>query len=237
MLTLADHFSSTPSISSPIHSFAVSSPCYLLPPLPVHGGLALPSCQNLPSLCPSRSSPPFLIHLSNNRLSGSKKLNTIATAIGLKPKKTHPPTPIEEPASPVLPIHTGDIESPARPTKSAVKPVSVAVGWADPQAVQHEFLEAYPQSVFSTDLDPFAAAAKYPHGPPNVSESLRFSTFSEVSTLESHARKDAPHARNRTSFTSSSSLSHQRSDITTADSSPISSPFLSPVMSRRHLSR
>jgi hypothetical protein len=119
-----------------------------------------------------------------------------------------------------------------------VKPVSVAVGWADPQTVQpEEFLEAYPQSVFSTDLDPFAAAAKYPHRPPNVSNPLRFSTFSEASTLESPVRKGAPHAHNRTSLTSSSTLSHQRSDITTTDSSPISSPLLSPVTSGRHLSR
>jgi hypothetical protein len=118
-----------------------------------------------------------------------------------------------------------------------VKPVSVAVGWSDPRALQAEgFLEAYPQSVFSTDLDPFATAAKYPDGPPNISDSLRYSTFSEVSVLDPHVRQDAPHTHNRMSFASSSSLSHHRSDLT-SDSSLISSPLLSPVMSGRHLSR
>ena len=115
--------------------------------------------------------------------------------------------------------------------------VSVAVGWSDPHAVPPEgFLDAYPQSVFSTDLDPFAAAAKYPDGPPNVSDPHRFSTFSEASTMESQVRRDAPHTHNRMSFASSSSLSHQRSDVT-SDSSPIGSPLLSPLMSSRHLSR
>ncbi|KAI0296235.1 hypothetical protein BC826DRAFT_1103963 [Russula brevipes] len=169
-----------------------------------------------------------------NKFTSSKKFHTIATAIGFRPKKTA--APVEEPISPVLPLHTGDIESPRTP-KSVVTPVSVAVGWTDPRSPQpEEFIDAYPQSVFSTDLDPFAAAAKYPDGPPDVSDSLRFSTFSEVSTLESRVRRDAHYPRNRMSFTSSSSLSHQRSDVT-SDSSPISSPLLSPLVSGRHLSR
>lgn len=167
--------------------------------------------------------------------SASKKLSTIATAIGLRPKKTA--TPVQEPATPILPLHTGDIETPPRPTKPAVKPVPVAVGWSDPRALQpEEFLDAYPQSVFSTDLDPFATAAKYSDGIPCVSDSLRFSTISEVSVLDPHLHQDVPHTHDRISSASSSSLSHHRSDIT-SDSSPISSPLLSPVMSGRHLSR
>ena len=139
--------------------------------------------------------------------------------------------------TPILPLHTGDIETPPRPTKPAVKPVPVAVGWSDPRALQpEEFLDAYPQSVFSTDLDPFATAAKYSDGIPSVSDSLRFSTFSEVSVLDPHLHQHAPRSHNRISFASSSSLSHHRSDIT-SDSSPISSPLLSPVMSGHHLSR
>jgi hypothetical protein len=186
----------------------------------------------------------FLIDFQNSKqlscsqgskLSASKKLSTIATAIGLKPRKTV--TPVQEPATPILPLHTGDIETPPRPTKPAVKPVPVAVGWSDPHALQpEEFLDAYPQSVFSTDLDPFATAAKYSDGIPSVSDSLRFSTFSEVSVLDPHLHQDAPHTHNRISFASSSSLSHHRSDIT-SDFSPISSPLLSPVMSGHHLSR
>lgn len=139
--------------------------------------------------------------------------------------------------TPILPLHTGDIETPPRPTKPAVKPVPVAVGWSDPRALQpEEFLDAYPQSVFSTDLDPFATAAKYSDGIPSVSDSLRFSTFSEVSVLDPRLHQHAPHTHNRISFASSSSLSHHRSDIT-SDSSPISSPLLSPVMSGSQLSR
>jgi hypothetical protein len=167
--------------------------------------------------------------------SASKTLSTIATAIGLKPKKTA--TPVQEPASPILPLQTGDIETPPRPTKQAVKPVPVAVGWSDSRALQpEEFLDAYPQSVFSTDLDPFATAAKYSDGIPSVSDALRFSTFSKVSVLDPHSHQDASHTHNRISFASSSSLSHHRSDIT-SDFSPISSPLLSPVTSGRHLSR
>ncbi|KAH9968584.1 hypothetical protein BC827DRAFT_1164158 [Russula dissimulans] len=167
-----------------------------------------------------------------SKFSSSKKFSAIATAIGLRHKKS-----VEEPPSPVLPLHTGDIESPPRLSKSVSKTVSVAVGWSDPRALPpEEFLDAYPQSVFSTDLDPFAAAAKYPDGPPDVSDPHRFSTFSEASTAESQLRRDAPHTHNRMSFASSSSLSHQRSDVT-SDSSPISSPLLSPVMSGSHLSR
>ena len=190
------------------------------------------------------TAPPFLIDLKNSKQlpcsqgskpSASKKFSTIATAIGLKPKKTA--TPVQEPVSPILPLHTGDIETPPRPTKPAVKPVPVAVGWSDPRALQpEEFLDAYPQSVFSTDLDPFAAAAKFSDGIPSVSDSLRFSTFSEVSVLDPHLHRDASHTHDRISFASSSSLSHHRSDIT-SDSSPISSPLLSPVMSGHHLSR
>ncbi|KAI0308177.1 hypothetical protein B0F90DRAFT_1813487 [Multifurca ochricompacta] len=167
----------------------------------------------------------------------SKRLNTLASAIGLKPKKTA--TPVEEPPSPVLPIHTGDIDPPSHHSKLVHKPVSVAVGWSDPHSLQpplsKDFVDSYPQSVFSTDLDPFAAA-KYSDCSPNVSDSLRFSTFSEVSTLESHVRKDSSYPHNRMSFASSSSLSHQRSDVT-SDSSPVSSPLLSPVIPGRHLSR
>ncbi|KAI9512548.1 hypothetical protein F5148DRAFT_1279662 [Russula earlei] len=155
---------------------------------------------------------------SQGSKSPSKRFNTIATAIGLRPKKSA--TPVQEPTSPVLPLHTGDIESPPRPTKS----------------LPEDFLDAYPQSVYSTDLDPFATAAKYPDGPPNVSDSLRFSTISEVSTLESHVRTDPTHVHKRMSFASSSSLSHQRSDVT-SDSSPFSSPLMSPVMPSRRLSR
>jgi len=114
-----------------------------------------------------------------------------------------------------------------------VNPVSVAVGWADPRALEPEhFLEAYPHVVSCTDLDSFAAAAEYSHGPLTVSDSLHFSAFSEVSTLESRVRKDAPHAHNP----SSSSLSHQRSDVTPG-SSLVSPLLLSPVTSDRHLSR
>ena len=76
-----------------------------------------------------------------------------------------------------------------------VKPVSVAVGWSDPRTLQEDFLDAYPQSVFSTDRDPFATAAKYPDGPPNVFDSLRYSTFSEVSVLDSHIRQDVAHTQ------------------------------------------
>ncbi|KAI0003645.1 hypothetical protein BJV74DRAFT_881487 [Russula compacta] len=187
------------------------------------------------SVLPRRSSTKHQPSSQGTKLSGSKKLNIIATAIGLKPKKTA--TPVQEPVSPVLPLHTGDIESPPRSTKSVVKPVSVAVGWTEPSALPPEdFLDAYPQSLFSTDLDPFAAATKYPDGLPSVSEPLRFSTFSEVSTLEAHVRKDARYAHNRMSFASSSTLSHQRSDIT-SDFSPISSPLLSPELSGRRLTR
>lgn len=139
--------------------------------------------------------------------------------------------------SPALPLHTGDIESPPRSTKPVVKPVSVAVGWTEPCGLQPEdFLDPYPQSLFSTDLDPFAAATKNPDGLPSAAEPLRFSTFSEVSTLEAHVRKDARYAHNRMSFASSSTLSHQRSDIT-SDFSPISSPLLSPELSGRRLTR
>jgi hypothetical protein len=186
---------------------------------------------------------PFLIDLKNSKQlpcsqggkpSPSKKFS-IATAIGLKPKKTA--APVQEPVTPILPLHTGDIETPPRPTKPVLKSVPVAVGWSDPRSLQpEEFLDAYPQSVFSTDLDPFATAAKYSDGIPSVSDSLRFSTFSEVSVLDPHLHRDAPLTHDRISFASSSSLSHHRSDIT-SDSSPISTPLLSPVMSGRHLSR
>ncbi|KAH8997328.1 hypothetical protein EDB92DRAFT_1411313 [Lactarius akahatsu] len=169
-----------------------------------------------------------------NRLSGSKKFNTIASVIGLKPKKVT--TPVEEPPSPVLPLHTGDIDAPPRPAKAALKPVSVAVGWADPREVQpDDFVDSCQQSVFSTDIDPFAAPG-FPDGSLNVPESLRFSTLSDVSTYESHVRRDASYAHNRMSFASSSSLSHHRSDVT-SDFSPVSSPLLSPATSGRHLSR
>ncbi|KAI9444835.1 hypothetical protein H4582DRAFT_1911608 [Lactarius indigo] len=169
-----------------------------------------------------------------NRLSGSKKFNTIASVIGLKPKKVS--TPVEEPPSPVLPLHTGDIDAPPRPAKSALKPVSVAVGWADPSEVQpDDYVDSCQRSVFSTDIDPFAAPG-FPDGSLNVPESLRFSTLSDVSTYESHVRRDAPYAHNRMSFASSSSLSHHRSDVT-SDFSPVSSPLLSPTTSGRHLSR
>lgn len=223
----------------------LSSP---LPPLPVPGGLVLLSSLQslLPSTCPPLlpTPTPFLIHFKNSKQlpcpqgskpSTSKKFSTIATAIGLKPKKT--PAPVQNPVSPILPLHTGDIETPPRPTKPAVKPVPVAVGWSDPRALQpDEFLHAYPQSVFSTDLDPFASAAKYSDGIPSVSDSLRFSTISEVSVLGPHLHRDVSHTHDGISFASSSSLSQHRSDMT-SDSSPISSPLLSPVMSGQHLSR
>jgi hypothetical protein len=243
---LSTLFSSTPSISSLIHSFSVHvyRPRSLLFPSMVVS-LFCPLLKvffRVRILLPTPIS--FLIDFQNSKqlscsqgskLSASKKLSTIATAIGLKPRKTV--TPVQEPATPILPLHTGDIETPPRPTKPAVKPVPVAVGWSDPRALQpEEFLDAYPQSVFSTDLDPFATAAKYSDGIPSVSDSLRFSTFSEVSVLDPHLHQDAPHTHNRISFASSSSLSHHRSDIT-SDFSPISSPLLSPVMSGHHLSR
>ncbi|KAI0275038.1 hypothetical protein BC834DRAFT_850755 [Gloeopeniophorella convolvens] len=167
--------------------------------------------------------------------SSSRKLSNIATAIGLKPKKSA--YPVEEPPSPDLPLHAVDIESPPRHTHS--KPVSVAVGWSDPHSIRtplhDDFADRYPQSVFSSDLDPFAA--KYnPDSSSTIPESVRFSTFSDASTTESHLRRD-PYAYNRMSFASSSSQSHQRSDFT-ADTSPASSPLLSPMKpSGRRVSR
>lgn len=173
----------------------------------------------------------------SNRLSGSKKFNTIASAIGLKPKKAA--TPVDEPPSPVLPLHTGDIGSPPRPTKPALKPVSVAVGWADSPDVQpplsDDYADSCRQSVFGIDIDPFATP-EFQDRSLNIPESLRFSTLSDNSTFESHVRRDVPYAHNRMSFASSSSLSHQRSDVT-SDFSPTSSPLLSPATSGRRLSR
>ncbi|KAN0133229.1 hypothetical protein V8E53_008953 [Lactarius tabidus] len=167
----------------------------------------------------------------SNRLSGSKKFNSIASVIGLKPKKVS--TPVEEPPSPVLPLHTGEIDAPPRHTKSAH---NHTVEWADPLDVQpslpEDCVDSCGQSVFSADIDPFAAPG-FPDCSPNIPESLRFSTLSDISTFESHVRKDA---HNRMSFASSSSFSHHRSDVT-SDFSPASSPLLSPITSRRHLSR
>ena|SRR6266404_1606107 len=169
-----------------------------------------------------------------NRLSGSKKFSTIASAIGLKPKKVL--TPAEEPTSPILPLPTADVEPPPPPVppKSPVKPVPVAVGWTESRGVQPpiSIVDSCQQSVFGTDIDPFATP-EFPDSSPNVHESLRFSTFSEESTFESHARRDA---HSRTSFASSSSLSHHRSDFT-SEFSPVSSPLLSPATSGRHVSR
>ena len=82
----------------------------------------------------------FLIYLE------SSKLPPCPQGSRLKPEKTA--TAAKEPASRILPLHTGDIDTPPRPTKKVVKPVSVAVGWSDLRTLQGDFLDAYPAICF-----------------------------------------------------------------------------------------
>ncbi|KAI0052534.1 hypothetical protein FA95DRAFT_1675214 [Auriscalpium vulgare] len=171
--------------------------------------------------------------LNNDRTSfkPSKKLTNIATAIGLKPKR---PLAIQEPPSPILPLHTGDIDGPSVPYgRPPAKSVSTGHSWEDsvgprtPHSDRHSGRHlSFQQSVLDTnDMDPFAVGApQYTTSPRKVTDHSRLSVFSDASTSDSHTRRSDPH--NRGSFASSSELSHNF---------PLPSPLLAaePANSRR----
>ncbi|THH19039.1 hypothetical protein EW146_g2042 [Bondarzewia mesenterica] len=171
-------------------------------------------------------------------MQAQKKLNTLASAIGLKSKK--PTLTIQEPPSPVLPLHTHDIDDPPYKTRPPVKSVSSA-DWDDmfepatPLDGPRD-RHRYAQSIMSVSEDPFAARVVVV--PRSAGDPNRLSVFSDASTSDSHPRKgDLSSAYNRMSFASSSSQSHQRGDVP-SDSSVASSPsMLHSNFGERRLSR
>ncbi|KAA1468015.1 hypothetical protein DENSPDRAFT_927031 [Dentipellis sp. KUC8613] len=175
----------------------------------------------------------------------SKKFNTLATAIGLKPKKTA--LAIQDPPSPVLPLHTPDIDEPPPltfTTRPPAKSVSTVRSWDDlpePRTPSEPWTPEPPKdrSSFSrsvmtvSDVDPFAS--RYV-GPGH--DHARLSVFSDASTSDSHGRKgDHSSEYNRTSYASSSSHSHRRADMTSDAAAMASSSLMSPDFDRRRLSR
>ncbi|KAI0034176.1 hypothetical protein K488DRAFT_84265 [Vararia minispora EC-137] len=136
----------------------------------------------------------------------SKKFNTLATAIGLKPRK-HAIT-IQEPPSPVLPLHTGNLEP---LPLSSNRHSDTGNSWDEPpepktpsDVPKHL---SYTQSVMTTsEIDPFAAHF-IPTSPVTLA-SNRISAFSDISTTESSHNADFTLSLNRQSYTSSSDNSH-----------------------------
>ncbi|KAI0068160.1 hypothetical protein BV25DRAFT_1818536 [Artomyces pyxidatus] len=178
----------------------------------------------------------------STKVSGSKKLNNIATAIGLKPKR--PALAIQEPPSPVLPLQF-DVEHPRTYTnRPPARSVSTMRSWDDsqePRTPQSDGIPgtpgrhlSYQQSVLTTsEMDPFAAQ----YATRNIHDPSRLSVFSDVSTSDSHMRKNDPAMNhNRASFASSSEQSHHPIDMTAE--SPVTSPLLLPeALNSRRASR
>ncbi|KAI0319764.1 hypothetical protein OF83DRAFT_1169907 [Amylostereum chailletii] len=138
-----------------------------------------------------------------------KKLNNLASAIGLKPRK-HTLT-IQEPPSPTLPLHTGSLE-PYPPSIHGLSSAYPSWDEAEPRTpsdLQKHHI-SYAQSVLTTsEMDPFAS--QYLPSPPGAPEDARYSVFSDSSTSDSHAlQSDFTLNYNRESMTSSSDQSHSK---------------------------
>ncbi|KII94138.1 hypothetical protein PLICRDRAFT_171813 [Plicaturopsis crispa FD-325 SS-3] len=157
----------------------------------------------------------------SQKSSGSLKLNSLASAMGLKPSKKHPSLAIEEPPSPLEPMNSSMIDLPIQPVHYQNRPPARSVSTVrssddpnEPRTPSDRERLSFPRSLLTlSDADPFAARGMTP---PKGYDPNRLSVFSTSSMSDSTPKKSDG---NRSSYASSSSLSYSHGADQTAERS------------------